>query len=115
MTPTRSGIAFRLLLSGVLLAFPIWYPPLLRRLDPRASRRELAIEAERRARAGAEIVRSSTGETLHAVAYTPGDPAHGATAMRSATWLFRLLALMLVTELVASAVTSAGRASNVTD
>ena len=102
MALSAKGIATRVLLIGVLLAFPVWYPPLMRRIDPQMSRRELAVEAERLARAAGDLVRRPSGEIVRAVVYTPGD--HGdAQVMQYITWLFRLTALVLFLQLVVAA------------
>jgi hypothetical protein len=101
MRLTWRGTAVRVVLIGVLLAFPRWYPPLMRRIDTQMSRRELAAEAEREARAGGEIFRGPSGETMRAVVYTPAGPDDAAT-IRSMTWLLRLVALTLIVQLVAS-------------
>ena len=95
-------LALRLLLIGVFLAFPVWYPLIMRRVDTQMSRRELALESERSARAGGQLVRRPSGEIVRAVVYTPGDPAD-ARVMRYGTWVFRLLALMQLFQLVVGA------------
>ena len=112
MAPTARGIAWRVLLIGVLLAFPVWYRPLMRRVDSQMSRRELAIEAERRARAAGELVRLPSGEKVRAVAYTPSDPTD-AQLRQYLTWLSRLVALALFFQLVAGAHYSAERQAEI--
>jgi hypothetical protein len=102
MARTGRGIAIRLLLIVVLLTFPLWGPPLMRRVDTQRSRRELAVEMERSARAGGELVRRPSGEVVRAVVYTPAD-ASDAQATRSLTWMARLVALALFLQIVASA------------
>ena len=73
----------------------------MRRIDTQMSRRELAVEAERVARAGGEIVRGPSGETVRAVVYTPADTGD-ARSFRYETWLFRLAALTLFMQLLVS-------------
>jgi hypothetical protein len=102
MARSIRGIAVRLLLIVVLLTFPLWDPPMMRRIDTQMGRRELAVEMERSARAGGELVRRPSGEVVRAVVYTPADPSD-AQATRSITWMARLVALALFLQLVASA------------
>jgi hypothetical protein len=71
----------------------------MRRIDPHAARRELAIEAERTARASGELIKGGSGETRRAVVYTPGDPTDEKGTDRYITWMCRLVALTLVLQL----------------
>jgi hypothetical protein len=103
-----------LLLIGAFLAFPLWYPLIMRRVDTQLSRRELVHESERRARAGGQLIRRPTGETVRAVVYTPGDTAD-AQIMRYGTWVFRLFALMQIIQLVAGAYHSPERRATIED
>jgi len=95
------GVGIRILLIAACLTFPLWEPALMRRIDTQMSRRELAVEAERVARAGGEIVRGPSGETVRAVVYTPADTGD-ARSFRYETWLFRLAALTLFMQLLVS-------------
>lgn len=94
-------VGWRLFLIGALLTFPLWEPPLERRIDPYAERTEIAVEAEREARAGGELVRLPSGETRRAVVYTPAGPTDGGRTERYLTWLCRLIALTIVLQLIA--------------
>ena len=98
----RTGLrtAYRLLLVGVLLSYPIWDLPLTRRIYPDTERIELAVKAERAARSSGPLVRTPSGESRRAVVYTPGDPAGLTKASQFLTWLFRAFALMIVLQML---------------
>jgi len=99
LTRETRGVAIRVVLIGILLSYPVWDPPLMRRIDPQAARRDVAIEAERTARASGELGKEPSGQIRRAVVYTPGDPADERGTNRSITWMFRLVALILVLQL----------------
>ena len=96
--PRRLWIA--ILVIALMLAFPLWFPAMERIIDPRRERAELAEAEERRQRAGGVPYVTARGERGRSVVYTPSGATEHDAFLRTLTWIYRVLALVLVARLL---------------
>lgn len=87
-----------LVVASGLLVLPGLYPRLIRRLDPRQERLEIAHAVERQQRVAGERVVLPSGEVRRAVVVTPAYPSEATEAreQRAFLWWGASLAVLVI-------------------